>query len=174
MPPDEPTRADVRAVRELGPGQDGTAFTAFVREHQTRLRQALIATLGGEVGREATAEALAWAWEHWPRLQTMDNPVGYLYRLGKNRGISMLRRRRPAFPSPSAPSSDGPWVEPGLPAAVARLSETQRVAVLLVHAFGWTYREVAEHMSVAVGTVQVHVERALTRLRHDLKVETHA
>lgn len=153
--------------------ESSVSFTGFVREVGPRLRQSLIAALGGEAGREATAEALAWAWENWERLQGMDNPAGYLYRLGRNRGISALRRRHPMFPPPNV-LPDAPWVEPGLPLALARLSETQRVAVLLIHSFGWTYREVADHLGIAVGTVQVHVQRAMSKLRHDLKVDVHA
>jgi RNA polymerase sigma-70 factor (ECF subfamily) len=148
-------------------------FTTFVRTVGPRLKQSLIAALGGDVGREATAEALAWGWENWPRLQAMDNPAGYLYRLGRNRGISVLRRH-PVFPPVVEMSSSSPWVEPGLPAALAQLAEMQRVTVLLIHGFGWTYREVADHLGVAVGTVQTHVERAMTKLRHELKVELHA
>jgi len=149
------------------------AFTGFVREVGPRLKQSLIAALGGEVGREATAEALAWAWENWSRLQTMQNPAGYLYRVGRNRGISALRRR-PVFPPLIESPSEGPWIEPGLPLALAHLAEMQRVTVLLVHGFGWTYREVAEHLGVAVGTVQTHVERGMSKLRIELKVELHA
>jgi DNA-directed RNA polymerase specialized sigma24 family protein len=148
-------------------------FTAFVRVVGPRLRQSLIAVLGGEAGREATAEALAWGWEHWSQLEQMDNPAGYLFRLGKNRGTSMLRRR-PASPLLPDPPADGPWVEPGLPSALARLSEMQRVTVLLIHGFGWTYRAVAEHLGVSTGTVLTHTERGMAKLRSDLKVETHA
>jgi hypothetical protein len=36
-------------------------LTEFVREIEPRLKQSLVAALGGEAGREATAEALAWA-----------------------------------------------------------------------------------------------------------------
>lgn len=149
-------------------------FTEFVREVGPKLRQSLIAALGPETGREAAAEALAWAWEHWPRLETLDNPAGYLYRLGRNRGTSSLRRK-PVFTQPGDDvTADTPWVEPGLTAALARLSEMQRVTVLLVHGFGWTQREVAAHFQVAAGTVQVHVERGMAKLRDDLKVELHA
>ncbi len=148
-------------------------FTEFVREVEPRLRQSLVAALGGEAGREATAEALAWAWEHWSRVEGMDNPGGYLYRLGRNHATTMLRRR-PVFSSPPEPSGDGPWVEPGLPAALAHLSEVQRVVVMLIHGFGWTYREAAAHLGVGVSTVQTHAERGMAKLRHKLKVETHA
>jgi RNA polymerase sigma factor (sigma-70 family) len=148
-------------------------FTEFVRKVGPRLNQSLIAALGAEVGREAAAEALAWAWEHWSRLRGMDNPAGYLYRLGRNRGIGALRRR-PVFPPVPEASDHDPWVEPGLPAALARLSEMQRVVVLLLHAFGWTYREVAEHLGLATSTVQGYAERGMAKLRHDLRVEAHA
>jgi RNA polymerase sigma-70 factor (ECF subfamily) len=153
---------------------DGSeAFTGFVRDVGPRLKQSLIAALGGEVGREAAAEALAWAWENWPRLRTMDNPAGYLYRLGRNRGISVLRKR-PVFPMPRGGQSETPWVEPGLPAALSRLSEMQRISVLLIHGFGWTFREVASHLGVTIGTVQTHLDRAMTKLRNELKVDLHA
>jgi RNA polymerase sigma-70 factor (ECF subfamily) len=149
------------------------AFTGFVRDVGPRLKQSLIAALGGEVGREATADALAWAWEHWSRLRSMNNPAGYLYRLGRNRGISALRRR-PVLPLPPEAPADATWIEPGLPAALAHLAEKQRVTVLLIHGFGWTYLEVADHLGVTVGTVQTHVERAMAKLRNELKVELHA
>jgi DNA-directed RNA polymerase specialized sigma24 family protein len=148
------------------------AFSAFVREVEPKLRHSLIAALGGETGREATADALAWAWEHWSRLEGMDNPAGYLFRIGSNRGATMLRRS--VLPPSPDPVVDGPWVEPGLPAALARLSQGQRVVVLLIHGFGWTHREVAEHLGVATGTVQRHAERGMAKLRHDLKVDAHA
>jgi DNA-directed RNA polymerase specialized sigma24 family protein len=152
---------------------DAEAFTDFVREVGPRLKQSLIAALGGDAGSEATAEALAWAWEHWSRVEGMDNPGGYLYRLGRNRAASILRRNV-VFPDlPDAPEGS-PWVEPGLPTALGHLSEMQRVVVLLLHAFGWTHREVAEHLGIAAGTVQIHARRGMAKLRTDLKVETHA
>ena len=73
------------------------SFTRFVAEVEPRLRYALTAALGRERGREAAAEALAYGWEHWERLQSTDNPAGYLSRVGRSRG----RRRRtlPRFES---------------------------------------------------------------------------
>jgi RNA polymerase sigma factor (sigma-70 family) len=63
------------------------------------------------------------------------------------------------------PNREEPWVEPGLPAALSRLTSRQRVAVLAVHAFGWTYAETAEMLGVSIGTVEKHVERGLKKLR---------
>ena len=58
------------------------AFSTFVVEVEPRLRRALTATFGPEVGREAAAEALAYGWTHWERVGAMDNAAGYLYRVG--------------------------------------------------------------------------------------------
>src|SRR3954447_2141911 len=59
------------------------AFGDFVGLVEQRLRRALVAAYGAEVGRDATADALAWAWQHWDRVQGMANPAGYLWRVGQ-------------------------------------------------------------------------------------------
>ena len=72
-----------------------TAFTAFVGEVEPRLRRALVALRGRDADRDATAEALAWAWEHWDQVQAMDNPAGYLYRVGTSRSREKRRALLP-------------------------------------------------------------------------------
>ena len=141
-------------------------FEAFYRDAEPRLRRALVAALGPEPGREAAAEALAYACEHWERVRGMDKPVGYLYRVGQTRSRS--RREPVGFPVPAEVGM--PWVEPGLAGALAALSEHQRVAVVLAHGFGWTHREVGDVLGVAPSTVQNHVERGLANLRAALEV----
>ena len=61
------------------------AFTRFVEETEPRLSYALAAAYEPEVGAEATADALAYAWEHWERIERMGNPAGHLYRVGQSR-----------------------------------------------------------------------------------------
>ncbi len=73
------------------------------------------------------------------------------------------------FPAP--PSGHEFFVEPGLPSALNRLSERQRVAVLLVHGDDWTYSEVAELLGVSVSTVQQHAERGMSKLRKAIGVD---
>jgi len=141
-------------------------FEAFYRDAEPKLRRALVAALGPEPGREAAAEALAYACEHWERVRGMDKPVGYLYRVGQTRSRS--RREPVGFPVPAEVGM--PWVEPGLAGALAALSEHQRVAVVLAHGFGWTHREVGDVLGVAPSTVQNHVERGLANLRAALEV----
>lgn len=66
-------------------------FSEFARTAEPRLRQALCSRFGVEAGREATAEAMAVAWEHWSRIRTYDNPVGYLFGVGRNKDPSTSR-----------------------------------------------------------------------------------
>jgi DNA-directed RNA polymerase specialized sigma24 family protein len=67
-----------------------------------------------------------------------------------------------------------PLIEPHLGRALADLSEAQRIAVILVHGFGWTLREVAELNGTKVTSVQTHLERGLRKLRVALEVEERA
>ena len=136
------------------------AFEEFVVAVEPRLRRGFIATYGYDRGREATAEALAYAWEHWGRISRMQNPAGYLYRVGQTR----TRRRRTPLVFVSH-FSDDPVVEPGLVRALASLSERQRVAVFLVHGAKWTHSEVADLLGIKKPSVQKHVERGLAGLR---------
>ena len=127
------------------------SFTVFVKDVEPRLRHALVAVYGQEQGREATAEALAYAWEQWDRVESMENPAGYLYRVGRSQTTSA--RRLPAF----LPVQDDhlPEVEPGLPAALSGLSEKQRVAVVMVHGYRWPRQETAEMLEVSTHSIQV-------------------
>lgn len=146
------------------------AFTAFVREHGRRLKHALISSMGGQEGQEATAEALAYAWEHWEQLQDVSNLAGYLYRVGRTRGLPPGSPTVRLFGEPQGGSGDPPWIEPRLEKAVADLSEMQRTVVMLIHGFSWTYRETATFLNVSPGSIQRHMDRAMRKLRRDLKV----
>jgi RNA polymerase sigma factor (sigma-70 family) len=143
------------------------SFTHFAMENEARLRQALMATCGGELGREAAVDALSYGWEHWERLRNMDNPVGYLYTVGRN--LSRRSRRRPSGPMFTEAALDRvPDIEPALPQALAALSARQRTSVVLVHCFQWTLSEVAAVMGVSKATVQNHLERGMASLRRQI------
>ena len=151
-------------------GSRAEAFTVFAKDAGARLRQALIARYGPDVGLEATAEALAYGWEKWDVIEPMDNAVGYLYRVAQTKARRVLRRPAVTLPPPDNSASDV-WIEPGLPAALQKLSPRQQAAVILVHGYGWTVTEVAELWGVGFSTVQSHLDRALSRLQTTLGVE---
>lgn len=154
---------------------DDTDFEPFVKQVEPRLRIALVARYGPDVGREATAEALAWAWEHWERMRTMSNPAGYLYRVGQSKA-RRLGLRPVRFPTPEVrdPADHMPWVEPCLPKALRRLTRNQRVAVVLVHGYEYSHQEVADLLGLSRSTIQNHVERGLRNLQAALKGESDA
>jgi RNA polymerase sigma factor (sigma-70 family) len=145
-----------------------TTYSAFVSDGGARLRRAFIAAYGPDVGAEATSDALAYGWEHWSRISMMDNPAGYLYRVGQSKA---RRYRRRPLRLPEVESVAQPWVEPGLPAALERLSERQRQAILLCHGYGWTLAEVGELLGVGPSTVQRHIDRGMAKLRSKLGVD---
>ncbi len=152
----------------MSDGDIGKDFSQFVREAESELARALIAAYGPEVGREAARDALAYAWEHWERVSEMENPVGYLYRVGQSKS-RRYRRKRILFPE--VDSDELPHVEPALPAALEQLSARQRAAVALIHVDGMSEREAAEAMGVSRATVRRHARRGLTKLRGALEVD---
>ena len=151
---------------DITAGAVSLEFERFVGEVEPRLRRALAGWLGTEGTRDAVAEAFAWAWEHWDRVVTLDNPAGYLYRVARS---STRTRKQGALPPPATLGI--PDVEPALVPALASLPERQRAAVWLVHGCGWTYAETAEAMDISASAVGTHVTRGLAALRTALEVE---
>ncbi|MEM7093148.1 MAG: sigma-70 family RNA polymerase sigma factor [Actinomycetota bacterium] len=153
-------RSTARAVKHR--------FEEWATEAEPRLRQALVAAFGQQVGVEVTAEALAYAWENFEDVLEKANPVGYVYGVARNLARRAVAPRRVVFPPVAVDRT--PDVEPGLPAAVAGLPEQQRIVVTLLYGFEWTMSEVAEFLDIAKTSVQNHAERGLRTLRSELGV----
>lgn len=154
-------RPDVETAFAASPLDSAESFTEFAVSFEPRLRRALTPTLGVDLATDATAEALAYGWEHWDRVASMENPGGYLFRVARTAGRKM--RRRPS-PSPETVRVEGPWIEPGLPDALSRLSDRQRTVVWLVHGFGWQQKEVADLLELSPKSVQTHLRRGTEKL----------
>lgn len=151
-----------------GPTLD-TTFTRFVEEVEPRLRRALVAGFGSDRGREATADALVYAWRKWEKVSLLDNPAGYLYRVGQR----FAKKRRPTAPLFTLPEPRSePWIEPGLPVALAKLSPRQRTAVVLHHSYEWTYAEIGDLLGLSISTIRNHCERGMDKLKAALEVST--
>lgn len=143
-------------------------YTEFARRHEPSLRYALVAQLGYEAGRDATQDALVYAWEHWDRIRSVSNPGGYLFRVAKRRALR--RRATRGSVGMDLPDGDSPRIEPKLDDALRHLSKRQRSVVFLVEGLGLTYQETADQLGISRSAVQTHLERALARLRNDLGV----
>lgn len=160
-------------MRRRGSRKDD-GFAVFFGAHEQRLRQALTALLGPAVGRDATVEALSYGWEHWERVSQMDNPVGYLYVVGRERATRHARRRRDVVmaQTPQTPNDSAMWFEPALQALVEDLSDRERQVVMLLHGFEWSMSEVADVLKLSKSTVQTYADRGLLKLREGLGVQS--
>ncbi|MFN2609020.1 MAG: sigma factor-like helix-turn-helix DNA-binding protein [Acidimicrobiales bacterium] len=142
------------------------SFTDFYRDRRDRVARALVVTLGDtDLGAEAADEAMARAYQRWSRVSVLDNPAGWVYRVGLNWGTSTLRRRHRA-PDPSAdgpPEPPGP-ADPDVLAAVAELDVRQRAVVVCRYLLGWSEADTAAALDTPVGTVKSRLHRASRRL----------
>lgn len=143
---------------------------------EPRLRRAFVARFGWPDGTDVAADVMEWAWAHRDRLVGLDNPAGYLWRVGTSRSRRMHRWRREQGRLPTdlagiADTATSGWFEPGLPAALNRLDHDTRTAVVLVHCFDWSYAEVATLLDVPLHTVRNRIHRGLASLRTELGVE---
>ncbi len=66
------------------------AFDEFFKTAEPLLRRALVGGFGPDVGREATSETLTYGWKNWDRVAGLDNPTGYLYRVGERWALRYL------------------------------------------------------------------------------------
>ena len=146
-------------------------FDSFAETSGPRLRHALVAAYGIEVGVDAAAEAMAYGFEHWNDVQEMGNPAGYLYRVGQSEA-TRLRRRPSRVPRVEAVVL--PDIEPSLVPALEQLTEQQRIVVLLVTGLQWRRSEVADLLDLSHSTVRTHLRRGLDHLRSIMDGAPHA
>ncbi|MDY7104968.1 MAG: hypothetical protein S0880_27595 [Actinomycetota bacterium] len=109
--------------------ETSTAFEQFFADVEPKLRRALVGGFGTDVGGEAAAEALAQGWRDWERVRHLDNPAGWLYRIGERWARRQLGRRHRFGPLRHDPAAT--WTstfEPGLDDALRSLSLRQRQA----------------------------------------------
>ena len=158
-------------MEDVEAGSPADRFDEFVKTAGRRLQYSLVAAHGLAIGSDAAQVALAYCWEHWPRVSVMDNPSGYLFRVGQNAAKREYRRPEPAA---AVEPIVQPEFEPGLVAALADLTEHQRIAVVLIHGHGYALAEAAEVIDVSVSTVRNHLRRGTEKLRHNLGVENEA
>jgi DNA-directed RNA polymerase specialized sigma24 family protein len=155
----------------------GDSFESFYAVAADRVYRALTVTLGdSHLAREATDEAMARAFVRWRKVATVENPGGWVFRVGLNWATSWrrkLRRERAltelehGLPVMLPADVDGA----GAMAALARLGVEQRAVVVCRVLFGLSTAETAGVLHVAEGTVRSRLSRAMTVLRRELNEE---
>ncbi len=147
-------------------------FESFAATTGERVRRALVAHYGVEVGAEASAEAMAVAWQRWDSVAEMENPAGFLFRVGQSKARPHLRwrRRNTGFPAWDLGSVSDDAAVLDLLRSMARLPEARRACVLLVKSYGFSYREVGRLLGISETAVTNHVHRGMSQLRSMMEV----
>ena len=157
------TLRTMRSTRTTGAG---TLEALFRAEYGPMVRLAY--TL---VGNNAEAEELvqdSFAELHL-RFDHTRHPGAYLRTTVVNRCRSLLRRRRVMQQHPPEPPEDLPAGADELWDVLNRLSEDQRLAVVLRYYGRYRASEIAQLMGMPASTIRSHLKRGLAALREELE-----
>jgi DNA-directed RNA polymerase specialized sigma24 family protein len=186
---------DVKRSFQRGGDHSGdelaNSFDAFVLRSRSDLFRALAAHFHHEVATEVLADAYAYAWVHWDTLAGIENPTGYIYRVAERLGMrAEVHNRRFSATEQlgeqlgehndqgarisgtcSAARGDPRWLEAyesdsSVIELLRVLPSRQRACVLLIHAYGWTYKDAARTLDLPITTVTNEATRGMMRLRN--------
>jgi len=166
---------------------DVAAFTLLVRRYEDRVYNLALRLVGNrEDAADVAQEAFLAAYEGLERFRGESAFYTWLYSIAVNKALS-FRRARDARKEFVLASEDPPLEAAGNPgeipeaeilarekseaiaAAIAKLPEEFRAAVVLKDIEGLEYEEIAEVVGVALGTVKSRLHRGRLALREALK-----
>jgi RNA polymerase sigma-70 factor (ECF subfamily) len=128
------------------------------RDQRDRMWQAVFAFAGDrEVASDAVSEAFAQALR---RGEAIHSPERWVWRTVFRIAAGELKERGRRGPEPLEGTYEMNDLARDLVAALARLSEKQRAAVVLHHAAGYPAKEIAEIIGSTTPAVHVHLSRA--------------
>jgi RNA polymerase sigma-70 factor (ECF subfamily) len=143
-------------------------FHAFYVGSRDRIGRALALTLhDADLAADAVDEAMVRAYQRWSRVATLDNPAGWVYRVGLNYGRSRLRRslrRPPAGPEQLEFAVD----DPAIARALEELSLDHRAVVVCRLLLGWSESDTAAALRIRPGTAKSRLHRAVAHLESKL------
>jgi len=146
-------------------------FDRFFRETYPSVVRSMVLIVGdGDLARELAQEAMTRALLAWEGLENVEHAQRFAFRVAANLARSRWRRERRttsrAFipDAPTSESTDAVEDRIAVGAAVASLSERQRMCFALVEVLGLTPAEVGIALGMRASTVRVHLSRARRRL----------
>jgi RNA polymerase sigma-70 factor, ECF subfamily len=153
---------------------DPDAFGELFRRHRDRMWAVALRTCGDrEIAADAVQDGFLAAFRRADSFRGDAAVTTWLHRIVVNACLDRLRRRRPTTPLPEHDSvetadrrDDHAGTEAALDvrAALARLPEAQRVALVLVDMHGMGVAEAADVLGVAEGTVKSRCARGRAAL----------
>jgi DNA-directed RNA polymerase specialized sigma24 family protein len=145
---------------------DAEGFENWYREHYRRVFASVLVASGNRAATaEAVDEAFARALERWPRVRTMESPIGWTFTVARN----LLRRaaKRSARDRRVAPVvSPGVEIDVALWDVVRSLPQRERELIALRYVADLTEPEIAATLGIAKGTV--------ARGLHDARAHLHS
>jgi RNA polymerase sigma-70 factor (ECF subfamily) len=170
VPPAVDPRSDPELVDALNRG-DLCAFDSIYSRHRDWVvRLAYRFTRSHDDALDVLQETFAYLARRFPGFRLTASLTTYLYPIVKNLSISILRKRRPTVQidesSLSAPAVDSP-VE--LAAVLRVLPEQAREVLVMRFVDGLELKEIAQALSVPLGTVKSRLHNALHALRDDVR-----
>jgi RNA polymerase sigma-70 factor (ECF subfamily) len=150
-------------------------FDAWYAELRPAMAPALAAWCGdASIATDALDEAFTRSFEHWERVRRADSPAGWVWRTAVN--VVRRRYRRRTMEHDLLRRADAPAgaVDPNvdedldLRAALLRLTERQRTAIVLHHIADRPHAEIALVLGIATGTVAATLHQARARLAAEL------
>ncbi len=139
-----------------------------------RLRAFAVSLCGrGDRADDLVQEALTKAWANMTSFQAGTNMMAWLYTILRNEFYTEFRKRRHEVPDTDGihasrmtthPTQESHIAFQDFRAALSRLADDQREALILIGASGLSYEEAAAICGCAVGTMKSRVHRARARL----------
>jgi RNA polymerase sigma-70 factor (ECF subfamily) len=176
---------DVRLIAATLAG-DRAAFGRLVRHHQDRLFNTLMHVTGSrEDAEDVVQDTFVQAFARLERFEQRAQFYTWIYRIAFNIWATYRRRRRPQLSIDGARDGAGITLSDRTEAppiqlerreqislvrsALAALAEDARTILVLREIDGCCYEEIAEILSLPVGTVRSRLHRARLQLKRQLE-----
>jgi RNA polymerase sigma-70 factor, ECF subfamily len=180
---------DAELIQETLQGRPAS-FGELVRKYQDRLFNAVVHAVGNvEDARDVVQEALVQAFLRLETFQHSSAFYTWLYRIAFNVAASHRRRKHVTVSVEQVREASGQEpVDPGIQPeeqleqrercqqvrqAIAQLSEEHRAVLVLRDMEDLAYEDIAEILTLPVGTVRSRLHRARMQLRDILKGSLH-
>jgi RNA polymerase sigma-70 factor (ECF subfamily) len=141
----------------------------FLAEHDRLYRALFFITGSAADAEELMQDAFLKLWERWDRIDTIADPVGYLFRTALNGFRMRLRHAKVVVRHMPEPQPTDPFVHVELHEDIRRLllglPTRQRAALVLTQIFGYPAEEAAGILGIRASTVRALASQGRAALR---------
>jgi RNA polymerase sigma-70 factor (ECF subfamily) len=152
------------------PARPASFDDLFLDVHDRLYRALYFITGSAPDAEELMQDAFLKLWERWDRLDTIEDPTAYLFRVALN-GVRMRARRarvatRNLLPTEAARDPfDDVNVREDVLRMLRSISPRQRAAIVLTEIFGYSSEQAGQIMGIQPTTVRVLASQGRTALR---------